>query len=294
MSDGSDDDFHEQSSVRQLPRRRAGAGRGAELLRAGRAGRADPGRDARCAAVAGDRPRRPGRSVRARAAAERRLHQHRRIRQHRAGVEEPGGVHHRDRAERRRDRSSRRSTFDIRWHHAGGATVDIEYSATGVAGPFQTLAAGEANDGLYEWTVDPLLFPVGDDYVIRVRSSTDPDDLRPLRRDVRRSMAPPFQVLSFTPNASGFDVRFNLRVRSGRPQPLRRRRPGLGLPDCRPHRPGRRGARLDPAGRGPHGLLVREDRRAARGRRLHALARERRRGASRRQRRTARRRRRRR
>jgi hypothetical protein len=66
------------------------------------------------------------------------------------------------------------STFDVRWRHAGGGTVDIEYSPAGVAGPFKTLAAGEANDDLYEWTVDPGLVPAGTDYVIRVRSSVNP------------------------------------------------------------------------------------------------------------------------
>ena len=103
------------------------------------------------------------------------------------------------------------STFDIRWHHAGVGTVDIEYSSTGVAGPFQTLAAGEANDDLYEWTVDPLLFPVGADYVIRVRSSANPAIAD--HSDATFTIeAPPFQVLSVTPNASGFAVRFNRAI----------------------------------------------------------------------------------
>jgi hypothetical protein len=53
-----------------------------------------------------------------------------------------------------------RSEFDIRWRDNGFAgTVDIDVSAAGVGGPFQTLAAGEANDGLFEWTVDPRCSP---------------------------------------------------------------------------------------------------------------------------------------
>ncbi|HEY8431821.1 MAG TPA: right-handed parallel beta-helix repeat-containing protein, partial [Sandaracinaceae bacterium] len=100
------------------------------------------------------------------------------------------------------------TTFDIRWHHAGGTTVDIEYSSTGPAGTFATLAADEANDGLFEWTVDPALFPVGDDYVIRVRSSTDATIAD--RSNATFSIAPaPLQVVSLTPNPSGFALRFN-------------------------------------------------------------------------------------
>src|SRR4029079_16825406 len=46
-----------------------------------------------------------------------------------------------------------RAEFDIRWRDNGFAgTVDIDVSSSGVGGPFQTLAAGEANDGLFEWT----------------------------------------------------------------------------------------------------------------------------------------------
>ncbi|MGB8858115.1 MAG: dockerin type I domain-containing protein, partial [Ilumatobacteraceae bacterium] len=100
------------------------------------------------------------------------------------------------------------STFDIRWHHAGGTTVDIEYSATGIAGTFVTLAEDEANDGLFEWTVDPVLFPAGDDYVIRVVSSGNPaiGDASDATFEIDE---PPLQVLALTPNASGFAVRFN-------------------------------------------------------------------------------------
>jgi len=65
-----------------------------------------------------------------------------------------------------------RAEFDIRWREDGFAgTVDIDFSATGLGGTFQTLAAGEANDGLFEWTVDPALFPAGSNYIIRVRAS---------------------------------------------------------------------------------------------------------------------------
>jgi parallel beta-helix repeat protein len=100
------------------------------------------------------------------------------------------------------------ATFDIRWHHALGTTVDIEYSSTGPGGTFTTLAANEANDGLYEWTVDPALFPVGDDYIIRVRSSTDPAISD--RSDAPFTIAlAPLQVTSLTPTSSGFAVRFN-------------------------------------------------------------------------------------
>jgi len=100
------------------------------------------------------------------------------------------------------------STFDIRWHHAGGSTVDIEYSSTGLAGTFTTLAAGEANDGVYEWTVDPALFPIGDDYVIRVRSSANAA-IADASDDTFEIIAPPLQVVSMTPTESGFDVLFN-------------------------------------------------------------------------------------
>jgi len=68
-----------------------------------------------------------------------------------------------------------RASYDILWHHAGfTGTVDIAYSNTGVAGTFFALATGEVNDGLYRWTVDPVLFPAGTQYVVRVSSSASP------------------------------------------------------------------------------------------------------------------------
>ena len=100
------------------------------------------------------------------------------------------------------------SVFDIRWNHAGGTTVDIEISSTGPAGTFQTIAAGEANDGLFEWTVDPALFPAGDDYVIRIVSSADAS-ISDISNATFEIDEPPLQVLALTPNASGFAVRFN-------------------------------------------------------------------------------------
>jgi hypothetical protein len=100
------------------------------------------------------------------------------------------------------------TTFDIRWHHAGGATVDLQYSATGLAGPFTTFAAGEANDGLYEWTVDPAVFAIGDDYAIRVVSSATAT-INDTSDAVFAIDAPPFQVVSLTPTTTGFAVRFN-------------------------------------------------------------------------------------
>ncbi|WP_457423984.1 right-handed parallel beta-helix repeat-containing protein [Roseateles sp. P5_E7] len=100
------------------------------------------------------------------------------------------------------------SVFDIRWNHAGGTTVDIEVSSTGPAGTFETIAAGEANDGLYQWTVDPTLFPAGDDYVIRVVSSADAT-ISDISNATFEIDEPPLQVLALTPNVSGFAVRFN-------------------------------------------------------------------------------------
>jgi len=100
------------------------------------------------------------------------------------------------------------SVFNIRWNHAGGTTVDIDVSSTGLAGPFQTLAAGEANDGLYAWTVDPALFPAGSAYVIRIVSSVNPaiGDASNATFEIDE---PPLQVSSLTSNPSGLAMRFN-------------------------------------------------------------------------------------
>ena len=68
-----------------------------------------------------------------------------------------------------------RASFDIRWRHDGFAgPVDILYSTTGIGGPFQTLAANEANDDLYQWNVDETVFPAGTNYVIRVQQAANP------------------------------------------------------------------------------------------------------------------------
>jgi len=67
------------------------------------------------------------------------------------------------------------STFTIRWHSNGFAgNVLIEYSATGLGGPFTTLAANEANDGAYDWLVDAGTFTAGTEYAVRVSSIDTP------------------------------------------------------------------------------------------------------------------------
>lgn len=48
------------------------------------------------------------------------------------------------------------SSRNIQWgttNDGGVVDVDIQYSTTGPGGPFTTIAAGEANDGLYTWLV---------------------------------------------------------------------------------------------------------------------------------------------
>jgi Ca2+-binding RTX toxin-like protein len=68
-----------------------------------------------------------------------------------------------------------RATFDIRWRHDGFAgPVDILYSSAGGGGPFQVLAANEANDDVYEWTVDETVFAAGSNYIIRVQDAANP------------------------------------------------------------------------------------------------------------------------
>ncbi|MEX2185288.1 MAG: right-handed parallel beta-helix repeat-containing protein [Pirellulales bacterium] len=67
------------------------------------------------------------------------------------------------------------STAQIRWRSAGFAgNVAIEYSTAGAAGPFNTLAGNEANDGSYQWSIDAATYPTSNNYVARIRSIAEP------------------------------------------------------------------------------------------------------------------------
>lgn len=66
------------------------------------------------------------------------------------------------------------SGFDIRWRaHGFGGNVDIEVSDDN-GGTWNLLADSETNDGGYAWSVDPLLFAVGSQYLARITAETDP------------------------------------------------------------------------------------------------------------------------
>jgi parallel beta-helix repeat protein len=66
---------------------------------------------------------------------------------------------------------AQKKTYPIAWRSSGvPGNVTIEYSTTGLAGPFTVLAANEANDGSYNWYVDPAVFPLSDQYAIRISS----------------------------------------------------------------------------------------------------------------------------
>jgi Ca2+-binding RTX toxin-like protein len=67
------------------------------------------------------------------------------------------------------------SVAEIRWRSAGFVgNVAIEYSTTGAAGSFSTLAANEVNDGSFSWAIVAASFPASNNYVVRVRSITEP------------------------------------------------------------------------------------------------------------------------
>ncbi len=67
------------------------------------------------------------------------------------------------------------STFPIRWRANGFAgNVKLEVSSAGPLGPFQVLAADEANDGLYSWLVDAGSFPASTAYFLRISSVDQP------------------------------------------------------------------------------------------------------------------------
>jgi len=65
--------------------------------------------------------------------------------------------------------------YDIRWRSDGFAgDVKIEYSSTGASGPFGLLDDNEANDGTYDWFIDPVTFGLSDQYAVRITSVTAP------------------------------------------------------------------------------------------------------------------------
>ncbi|MCA9137633.1 MAG: right-handed parallel beta-helix repeat-containing protein, partial [Planctomycetales bacterium] len=67
------------------------------------------------------------------------------------------------------------STFPIRWRANGFAgNVLLEVSSTGAGGPFSVLAAGEANDGQFDWPVDAGTFPASASYFLRISSEDQP------------------------------------------------------------------------------------------------------------------------
>lgn len=60
------------------------------------------------------------------------------------------------------------STHDITWtanDGTGTLTIDIQYSTTGMAGPWATIATGETNDGKYSWTLPAT---VSDNCLVKV------------------------------------------------------------------------------------------------------------------------------
>ncbi len=70
---------------------------------------------------------------------------------------------------------SQGSTFPIRWRANGFAgNVKLEVSSAGPLGPFQVLAANEANDGVYNWLVDAGSFPASTAYFLRISSVGQP------------------------------------------------------------------------------------------------------------------------
>lgn len=66
------------------------------------------------------------------------------------------------------------ATSTIRWRAAGfGGNVAVEYSADGGTS-WSIISADEANDGAFDWVVDPLRFSVSADARVRVRSLSVP------------------------------------------------------------------------------------------------------------------------
>ncbi len=85
------------------------------------------------------------------------------------------------------------STYEIRWRSNGfGGNVAIEISAVAGAPVWQLLADNEVNDGSHLWSVDPVLFAVGDAYRIRVRSIDTPSILD--ASNAAFSITPPISV----------------------------------------------------------------------------------------------------
>ncbi len=67
------------------------------------------------------------------------------------------------------------STLPIRWRADGfTGNVLLEVSSSGPAGPFDVLAAGEPNDGEFDWVVDAGTFPASADYFLRITSEDQP------------------------------------------------------------------------------------------------------------------------
>ncbi|MBK8017635.1 MAG: right-handed parallel beta-helix repeat-containing protein [Betaproteobacteria bacterium] len=100
-------------------------------------------------------------------------------------------------------------TFDVRWRTGGFAgPVDISVSSTGAGGPYTAIATGETNDGHFDWTIDPDVFPAGTNYFVRVNESANPANAD--RTDVAFTVLhAPLVVTAFTPDVSGYSVRFN-------------------------------------------------------------------------------------
>lgn len=63
------------------------------------------------------------------------------------------------------------SSHDILWYAGGGTgaiRISLEYSSSGAAGPWTTIASGLANAGVHAWTVPPTL---SSDYIVRATAA---------------------------------------------------------------------------------------------------------------------------
>ncbi len=90
-----------------------------------------------------------------------------------------------------------KTTYSVRWRSDGfTGNVRIEYSDSGLGGPYKVLADNEPNDGSYDWSItqklnpsDPNGYNVSDQYVIRIVSIGTPAVLD--RTDSLFSVLPP-------------------------------------------------------------------------------------------------------
>ena len=73
------------------------------------------------------------------------------------------------------ERLPQKTTYNIRWRSFGFAgDVEIQYSTTGLAGPYNSIVADTPNTGSYNWTINPASYNVSDQYIIRISSISTP------------------------------------------------------------------------------------------------------------------------